>query len=145
MFIYFMGLHCCFRIFRFFFFFISQPFPFSETDIEWYLQVERLPCRPLSLSFNDSQYFISLRSERDRERGRGRERERYMKQFVTKWMTIKGKKKKTLTEKRPKLTNWHDWGWVVSSKDGKVYSTFQRLKSQDKVCLLSGQNWLCAV
>jgi len=71
-------------------------FTFSETDIEWYLQVERLPCRPLSLSFNDSQYFISLRREIDREK------ESDMKQFVTKWMTIK-RDKKNIDRKKAKI------------------------------------------
>lgn len=78
-------LKLLFQVFPLFSIPILPQVRFSETDAEWYLQVERLPCWPLSLSFNDSHYFISL-EEMERE-GNG-----YKKKCVTKLIMIKRKK-----------------------------------------------------
>lgn len=65
--------------------------PRAKLTLKIYLQVERLPRRPLSLRFNDGQYFISLQRERQRDI--------YKKSFVTKWMTVKGQKRNIDREK----------------------------------------------
>lgn len=59
---------------------------------KWYLQVEWLPGRPLSLSFNDSHYFISLQRRKEREVGERRRGGTSSNLSQNRWRLTEGKK-----------------------------------------------------
>lgn len=95
--------------------------PCSQTDTEWYSQVERLPRWPLSLRLNDSHDLISLWGLGGR------------KQLSQNGWQLREKKG---TERRPKSTNWHEWVWILFQWQKTIFDPGQSLTYGDKMSII---------